>query len=308
MVGMKRRLVVILALFVACRDSSRATQPAPVAQPGNVDPWTQPAPAKDPLKRPLLWSLEKDGRTSYLLGTMHGGVDPTTRLPDLVWQKLDGSPAFAMETDLSKAQIDFRRHDGKTLRDELGAEYWQKLEAALGAGVADRLLNMTPMIPATTLSMRDLPETPPMDGVLHGHAQNAHKRLIYLEDASLQLAVLARWMNARALQDILDDLPGVKQRSLAMLASYVAGDEAGIQAVMQAERERWLAKGRPAAEYDEQMEDVLYRRNASWIDAIEKAHGEGGVFIAVGALHALGPRSVLDLLAKRGFTVTRLVP
>jgi uncharacterized protein YbaP (TraB family) len=30
--------------------------------------------------------------------------------------------------------------------------------------------------------------------------------------------------------------------------------------------------------------------------------------VAVGALHLVGPRSVLDLLAHRGYRVTRVVP
>ena len=81
--------------------------------------------------------IEKDGKTSYLLGTMHLGVDPTTRLPDIVWQKLDASPTFAMETDLSEpAKLDVMRARRRRRCKELGDEYWKKLEDALGAGEA----------------------------------------------------------------------------------------------------------------------------------------------------------------------------
>ena len=61
------------------------------------------------------------------------------------------------------------------------------------------------------------------------------------------------------------------------------------------------------AEYDESMEDLLYRRNASWIAAIEKMHATGNAFIAVGALHLMGPRSVLELLAQKGFRIARVM-
>jgi uncharacterized protein YbaP (TraB family) len=37
-------------------------------------------------------------------------------------------------------------------------------------------------------------------------------------------------------------------------------------------------------------------------------HAAGGGFVAVGALHLVGPRSVLDVLAHRGYRVTRLAP
>jgi uncharacterized protein YbaP (TraB family) len=56
------------------------------------------------------------------------------------------------------------------------------------------------------------------------------------------------------------------------------------------------------------MEDLLYKRNASWIEPIEKAHAEGPLFVAVGAMHAIGPKSVLELLEKKGYKVTRITP
>jgi len=67
-------------------------------------------------------------------------------------------------------------------------------------------------------------------------------------------------------------------------------------------------RARLPAEYDREMDDLLYGRNASWIAPIEQLHAAGGGFVAVGALHLLGPRSVLDLLAHRGYRVTRVAP
>src|ERR1700752_1369292 len=103
-------LLVVLAATTACKKAEPRV--APVAQGGSADPWSAQEPKKDPLQKPLLWQIEKDGKTSYLLGTMHMGIDPTTRLPDLVWKKLEEKPIFAMETDLSSAgQLDITRKD-----------------------------------------------------------------------------------------------------------------------------------------------------------------------------------------------------
>ncbi|MEO7093037.1 MAG: hypothetical protein ABI175_07300, partial [Polyangiales bacterium] len=112
---MKRALFVtvvgILGL-AACRDgtptseSSKPATPAPPpavapiptpaapATPGKTaanDPWTKAAPAKDPLPHPLFWSIEKDGITTYAIGTIHIGVDAEARLPSIVWDKLDAA-------------------------------------------------------------------------------------------------------------------------------------------------------------------------------------------------------------------------
>src|SRR5688572_9060616 len=114
--GMKRALFVTFAAalgMVACKQSAPApeakTQPAtapvvakePAAGSAAADPWQKDAPKKDPLARPLFWSIEKDGKTSYALGTIHLGVDAEARLPQIVWDKIDALPAFAMETDLN---------------------------------------------------------------------------------------------------------------------------------------------------------------------------------------------------------------
>jgi uncharacterized protein YbaP (TraB family) len=291
--------VAILAAGAACKKPESG---APAAGATS-------ATTKDPLPHPLFWAIERDGKTTYVLGTMHMGIDPEARIPDLVWNKLDTAPAFAMETDLSRAgALDVKRHDGGSLHADLGSAYWKKLENALGTEQARGVDGMKPMISATLLSMRGLPETPAMDGALFGRASREHKRIVFLEPIEREEQVLEKWMDVRALEAMLDDLPAEEQHGKEMLAAYVAGDEARIQALADSERADFKKTGRTDAEYDQQMEDLLYARNASWIPEIEELHASGGGFVAVGAMHLIGPRSVLELLRQRGYNVTRLTP
>ncbi|MDB4958454.1 MAG: GumN family protein [Myxococcales bacterium] len=319
-------LVAVLSAGVACKKSEPAAPPTPVSDvtpsgtpapavappnPAAQDPWQKTAPKKDPLAHPLFWSIEKDGKTTYILGTMHLGVDAEARLPAIVWTRLDEAKAFAMETDLSDpglAKDMAERHDGGTVHKDLGDEYWKKLERALTPPVADRLDHMKAMVPATILSMRGLPETPAMDGVLAAHAMNEHKQIVFLEPAAKEAAILEKWMDARALKDMLDDIDGAEKHSQDMLAAYIAGDATKIEALSDEERVEFTKHGRSTQEYEQQMNELLYNRNASWIEPIEKLHGAGGGFIAVGAMHLIGERSVLDLLEHRGYKVTRITP
>jgi uncharacterized protein YbaP (TraB family) len=311
-------LVALLAVGAACKGSAQAPDRAPggSAAPGpatatapGADPWAKPAAKKDPLAHPLFWSIEKDGKTTYILGTMHMGVDPETRIPDLVWKRLDEAPAFAMETNLDDAsKLDVMRGDGSTLHAELGDAYWKKLEDALGSDKATGLDRMKAMMPATLLSMRGLPETAAMDGVLYGRATREHKRIVFLEPFEKEAAVLEKWMDSRAIKEMLDDLPGGERHSKEMLAAYLAGDADTIEKLSDAERADFKKAGRTDAEYDEQMADLLYGRNASWIDPIEQLHASGGGFIAVGAMHLIGAKSVLDLLQHKGYKVARITP
>lgn len=292
----------------AAAPTTPTTPTAPTAPTGD-DPWKKEASKKDPLKAIFFWSAEKDGKTTYFLGTMHMGVDPETRLPQIVWDKLDAAPTFAMEADLSDPNLGetiFRKSG--TLREDLGDDYWKKLDKAVGAAMLAQMERLTPMGAAALMSMKDLPKTSPMDGVLLGRAINQKKKIVYLEPASLQATVLAKHMGVKALKMMIDTYEKGAAQAKQMLDAYVAGDPAGILKVTDDQKVEALAHGYTQAEYDEQMEDILYKRNASWIDAIEKLHADGNSFVAVGALHLIGKRSVLEMLEKKGYKVTRITP
>ena len=285
--------------------NSAPAAPTPVAK---RDPWQKPDEKKDPLPHPLFFAVEKDGKTTYFLGTMHIGVDAASRLPDSVWQKLDAAKTFAMETDLDSQSIDdMKRKDG-SLHKDLGDEYWKKLLAALGPASGEQMDHMKPMVPAATLSMRGLPFTLPMDMVLSARAKNENKPIVFLEPAAKQVAILDKWMDVKALKMMLDELPEGEAHAKEMLNAYMEGDEKKIVAISDSEKDDALKHGYTAAEYDQEMNEMLYNRNASWIDALEKLHAAGGGFVAVGAMHLLGPRSVLDLLGQKGYKVTRIAP
>jgi uncharacterized protein YbaP (TraB family) len=312
---MKRALVLATlaaALGAACDRSPETAQAAATSRPAPATartPRRTPDPAQDPLAHPLFWSVEKAGNTTYFFGTMHRGIDAASRLPAGVWRRLDAARAFAMETDLDDPDAAAAiRPTASSLRDALGDAYWAKLEAALGPGAARAFEHLPPMVSASALSMRGLPETETMDKVLSARAAGEHKPVVFLEPATRQLALLGKWMDTRALKMMLDELPAGEQHARAMLEAYAAGDEQRILALNDEERVDALRHGYTAAEYEREMDDLLYARNASWIAPLEQLHAAGGGFVAVGALHLVGPRSVLAMLAGKGYRVTRLAP
>lgn len=325
---MKRVLVVTLAMavgLVGCKKADPTPKPIPetpavvVPTTGSAgsaapavavaDPWKKEAPAKDPIARPLFWSIEKDGKTSYALGTIHVGVDAESRMPKIVWDKLDAAPAFAMETDLTDPVLQKILECTKcSLRKDLGETYWKKLEDVIGKDVAARIDPMKPMVAATMMSLRGLPSTTQMDTLFLARAQNAKKKIVFLEKAADEAAILEKWMNVKMLKAMLDDVASGEKHTKEMLDAYLAGDEAAMIKLADSERAQALKNGYTAAEFDESMQDMLYTRNAAWIAPIEKLHAEGGGFIAVGAMHLVGPKNVLELLGQKGYTITRVTP
>jgi hypothetical protein len=81
-----------------------------------------------------------------------------------------------------------------------------------------------------------------------------------------------------------------------MVAEWMEGDADGLAELMnQGLTDQVLADA------------LLYDRNARWADWIDtRLDTPGTVFLAVGAGHLAGSRSVQDYLAGRGLTVTRL--
>lgn len=322
---MKRSLFVTLVAMLgltACKQSAPTPSPEPTttavpagsaASVGSAavaaDPWVKEPTRKDPLERPLFWSIEKDGTTSYALGTIHVGVDAEARLPQIVWDRLDAARSFAMETDLTDpALAKVLECMNCSLRKDLGDKHYKKLEEVLGPDVTARIDGMKPMVAATMMSLRGLPSTTQMDTLLLGRAQNKGKQIVYLETAAEEAAILEKVMNLKALKAMLDDVEGGLAHTKEMLDAYVAGDEARMIKLSDDEKANALKHGYTAKEYDATMEEMLYQRNAAWIAPIEKLHAAGGGFIAVGALHLVGPRNVLALLEARGYKITRVVP
>lgn len=307
--------VAVLAALAACKKSEpRRTEGGAVTADRGTgtgsDPWKSTAPppsAKPVIERPFFFSATKEGKTLYLLGTMHLGVDAERQLPPWVFAKLDASPAFAMEADVSSPSTIalLNRTDGKTLSEELGPDHWKKLQDAIGPALADGMNRMKPFATLTALAMKDIPMTAPMDAVLLKRARDAGKPITYLETVEAQLAAVEPYATAADVRAMLDHPDHARTSSKALSDAYVAGDTDAMLRLFD-DRTLWIASGRDPARYTDFIDATLTHRNASWIPPLERLAASGGAFVAVGAGHLVGPSNVPDMLAARGFTITRL--
>ena len=86
-----------------------------------------------------------------------------------------------------------------------------------------------------------------------------------------------------------------------MLATYRNGDDAALIKEMQ----DTSSLGENGENGEEKMEALLFKRNENWIPKLEELFATKGAFVAVGAAHLIGPRSVVDMLTAKGYTITR---
>lgn len=317
-------LALVVAFFApsggACKKSDKKEDPgpgtgsAPALTPDAGGGATRPpadataaAPTEGPV-RAFFYRIERDGKTNHILGTMHMGID-AKRLPASVTAALDKAKTFAMEANAMDPTLiaNLRRNDGKTLEEELGPEHWKKLEQVLGPDMARGINGMKASTAAALLEIHGMPMTQPMDLALLMQAKSHDARIIYLEEAKMQQALLDRWLDARMVKVMLDRITEGERKTQEMLAAYVAGDEAAVEKLTN-DRTGWAETGRPDSDYDLMMKELLADRNASWIAPLEKMFEHSDGFVAVGAAHLIGKGSVLELLRARGYTVTRVEP
>ncbi|MCJ8190201.1 TraB/GumN family protein [Sphingomicrobium aestuariivivum] len=95
----------------------------------------------------------------------------------------------------------------------------------------------------------------------------------------------------------------------AMLERWRTGRPLGLQALLATEGPAIVAHHAEAAPgmTEEYLERLLYARNRNWVDWIEaRLETPGTVFVAVGAGHLDGDRSVIDYARRRGLPVERI--
>ncbi|HSJ78140.1 MAG TPA: TraB/GumN family protein, partial [Erythrobacter sp.] len=120
-----------------------------------------------------------------------------------------------------------------------------------------------------------------------------------LETAEFQLGIfdgMPQDAQVTFMMEAVDGMDEVKPMLDRMVAEWAKGDADALAAIMNE------GMSDPAV-----AEALLYSRNANWAEWIDNRMAEPGtVFIAVGAGHLAGAKSVQDYLAEKGITTTRV--
>ena len=264
---------------------------------------------------PALWKVADEDTTIYIFGTVHALPSDIDWNSGLVAEAITSSQTLVTEVDMtpegmsalapmvmSKAMLP----EGQTLRGLMSDEQRAKYEAGLAeTGIpAQALDRFEPWFAAITVLQVTLQKAG-VDGdngvenILEATVPEGTGRAA-LETAEYQI-------------DIFDSLPLDKQvpyliqsvenpeESVAMLGRIIeewkVGDIDELAAMLQegAETDPLL------------MERLFYVRNANWAGWIdERLDSPGTVFMAVGAGHLAGEKSVQDYLAERDIAITRI--
>ncbi|QIM53347.1 TraB/GumN family protein [Hydrogenophaga crocea] len=319
-----RLLRGLLALAIAGPLAAQTPTPAlspPTPAPAACPPQAQvPGPqqlqaaqaqARD---RGALWRLEREGRTSWLYGTLHVGKLEWAFPGPQVLQALRSSDSVALELDVSDPAL------AQQLRDGLAgpaptppAALQQRLDRQIAAACvpAAAFAALHPLQQGMALLLLDarwigLDPGYGVEHVLAGFAKSSRRPLIALETARQQLQALAPATPEEALRALDGTLTllesGRSREVLARLAqAWADGDLDTV-----ARYESWC----DCATTDDDraaLRRLNDGRNPHLADRIAALHGEGRrLFAAVGLLHMTGEQALPRLLAERGFRVARV--
>ena len=265
--------------------------------------------------RGFLWRLRKDGRTSYLYGTVHvAKMDWMVPGPTLM-NAMRASDLIALELDVLDPEIMERLRAGMALRPDraLSGELAERLKAQVRAACLPEQLVavMSPEIVATTLMVMagrrsGLDPAYAIDAVIAGVGRSLNKPVASLETPELQLKVLqgrTREETQAVVEQALAELEtGRATPMLTRIAQVWADSRFG-------ELERYVEWCDCLNTDDERAmhRRLLDERNPALAEHIDHLHGAGKqVFAAVGSLHMIGPLGLPARLAQRGSQVVRV--
>lgn len=307
-----RRALAAVALALALPALAQDDCPPPPAPPTPQALADAQRHARD---RGFLWRLEKDGRSSWLYGTVHLGRREWAFPGPLVAQALAQSQMLALELDLLDPDTQRRLAAGSAARpgETLPPALQQRLDRRARAECAapQQLAALRPELQLATLSMlagRRLGLEPGygIDASLSALARRDGKEVAALETVDEQLRTIAAASRTELLEltrSTLDELDsGRAQAMLEQIARlWALGDHARL-----ARYAEWCDCQRTPAE-TAAMRRLLDDRHPAMAARLDALHRGGrSVFAAVGSLHLTGPRSLPALMAQRGYRVERI--
>ena len=275
----------------------------------------QSIPSVAPTDRGLFWKVEKDGRTSYLLGTVHAWKREWLPLNPTIEKAFADSKTLAVEVDAAKMDMTsavqrMMLAGNETLEARLGKSLYEQTEAEAAKLTCPRQRSrkMKPwgamlVLAATKLQQLGFSSDAGIDNYLIQKANAGGKRVIELESGEQQLAVmdgLSARLQKAMLSEFLANMEGTPQVIGDIVSAWKKGDADAAFKLNQ--------KGFNDPEAKREFDDkFLYQRDVAMTRKIEELLRQPGPhFIAVGSLHLVGPKSIVEQLKAKGYRVEQI--
>ena len=270
-----------------------------------------------PEQRGLVYAVQSDQVTLYVVGSIHVLREEDYPLPAVLSEVYAKSDALIMELDLDdldplESTMLIRTlamaPAGSSLRSLMGdASFRRSRESALALGIdLERFNAVRPWFAALMVLELSLAQAgySPEIGVEQHFLRQAiadKKPVEGLETMQQQLNIFASLSDADQglfLEKTLAELDQLPAEIKKLLEAWKTGDERALELLLLDSFD----------EYPELFDELVDQRNVDWDRQLTKIlrQGKQDYMVIVGALHLLGEHGVIELLRQRGFEVNRL--
>jgi len=285
------------------------------------------AAARDAFSDGRFFRVSKNGKTSYVFGTMHSPPTGKLRLPPPVTKQLRQSKTLLVEVtdeaetaffgNMNRVASQVYAQSPTGFARQFSQDEWKIINLMAKANGLDQfaLSHARPWYVYLLASSIGCGGTPGqqqiMDARLEQIAKNSGMQITGLE-TPLQAFEAMQGFSARdyakmiraEMHAFVQGQPG--DMYYTSLNMYYRGE---IQKIWYWQMQQYTgAPDKRGAALIRRLweEKMLGRRNKNWIPKITKAFAQGDAFVAVGALHLGGKQGILPLLRRKGYDIVRI--
>lgn len=262
-----------------------------------------------PTENALLWEISGKGlqKSSFLYGTIHVVCPNDLGFSEEAKKAFNISEQLYLELDLDDPELAIKMQRSMAsqthLRNLLKANEYEQLESFFRERTGYSIESLGMIKPFYLLSYTYSPMigcNQPIS-VEKGLAEMAYiqnKNIFGLETLEDQLSVfekISQQKQANILLSCVKDFSKMQESFQALLKDY---KEENLNALVKTSFDSYSAR------YEHLLLD---RRNKRWLKKITKISAKKSTFFAVGAAHLAGEKGVINLLRKKGYTVTAVM-
>ena len=264
--------------------------------------------------RGFIWSVERDGKTSWLVGSLHVLTPDAHPLPAAMEKAFVRAKTLVEETDVSDltspelmgvVMTKGLFTNGESLQTVLPpATYTQFSQRMAAIGLPLEMVKMMrPWMAHITLSGLELQRAgfdPELGIDVHYRRKAAENgmALSMLETPGEQIDYLSSLPLAVQVEQLTKTLDGTDaelKEIHEITAAWRAGDAATI--------EKLVVQGMKEAPAFHKS--LLVDRNRRWMPGLESCISAGSCFVVVGAAHMVGSDGLIAMLRQKGYKITQ---
>lgn len=272
-------------------------------------------------RRGFLFEVRKGAQVSMLFGTIHVGRPEFYPLPASRLSRMGAFDALVLEADVT----DTTRAIGATqkfamypageegLDKRLPPELLKRVDALLARNQLDRapMMRMKPWMLGTVLTLFEAAQAGYVPGLaaeayVIRMAKSGNKPILEFEGIEQQFSLFenASWSTQVAyLDDALKAVEGnaARREINRIVQAWETADRRALERLLDEMRAQTSVGARFT------VDTILLGRHDAMVSRIETLMADGRNYLfAVGALHLVGPRGLVEMLKARGYTVTEL--